>query len=251
MFVGLEQATGSGEALAQEREIGVLADGCDDGVTRDAEAAALHGAQRELSAFCARDKQHLAAAQRQAVRIRSAHTVQACAVQQRDAFLQRFRHFFGLGRHLGALFETEQGDLVAQPACAARCVQRGAAATDHHQALAQRQGSARVGAGQVGGAVAHPGLSIVQRGQAFVARGAQGQVERIVLLTQAREIVGALDSVIAMHLDAQCHDAGDFTIENVACQPVGGDAVTHQSTQLRLRLVERDGKAHAAQLKSS
>ena len=69
------------------------------------------------------------------------------------------------------------------------------------------------------------------------------------LLAQARETVAGLDPMVAAHRDAHGQDAGDFAIEHLACQPVRGNAVTHQPAQLSLRLVQGDGKSHAAQLK--
>ena len=51
-----------------------------------------------------------------------------------------------------------------------------------------------------------------------------------------------------MHRDTHGHNPGDLAVEHLARQTVGGDAVTHQSAQFRLGLVQRDGVAQAAQL---
>ena len=54
-----------------------------------------------------------------------------------------------------------------------------------------------------------------------------------------------------MHCDAHRHDTGDLTVKHLPRQTVGGYAVTHQSTQFRLGLVDRDGIAQASQLVGS
>ena len=179
----------------------------------------------------------------------AAHGIQACTVEQGDALLQRLMHFFGLRRHLRTLLQRQQRHLMAQTPCAARCVERRAATADHQQTLAQRHRLAGVGRRQKSGTVANPGLAVIQIGQALVARRTERQIERIVLLAQPCEFVGAGDAHTTVHGHTHGDDARDFGIEHITREPIGRNAVAHQATERVLRFIQRDGKAHAAQLK--
>ena len=93
------------------------------------------GDHRELAALARRARScTLHAFQHEARAAGVDGRVQHRAVDERDAFLERFGDFLALRRHLRRAFQREDRDLVARAPRAARDVDRGAAAADHDHA---------------------------------------------------------------------------------------------------------------------
>jgi len=171
-------------------------------------------------------------------------------------------------RHVGALAVRDRGDIVRrmaqhdhfravaftlmldvpQPPRDRGDVHRRVAAADHQHLPGGRLQAPVVEGLQEGDTTDDVGRVAARHGQRRAALRADADEDGVELLLQL--LHGHVDADLGVHagLDAHVEDALDLPVEHIARRPVAGDAVAHHATQLLVRIEDRHGMPHAAQL---
>ena len=222
-----------GVERGERGEIGILTDRGDDRIGLEPELAAGDRRHGELPSRGARGECHLHAFQPQPRAAGVDRLVQHRAVDERNAFLQRFGDFLALRRHLRRAFQREDRDRVARAPRASRDVERGAASADDDEPTAERGRGAGVRSREIVGAVDHPRSRVIEPRQALLAARSDGDVDGVEFAAQAVERFARLHRLAAADLDPERHDAGDLAVEHRAREPIRRDAVAHQRRPAR------------------
>ena len=248
--VGDDAAPLGGDALLLEGGgVDVLADGHDHAVARDHDVAAVRRARRGTAALEPADdlRLHLEAGD-VAVLVHDdllgrvqVHDLAALGLGAGDLLVLR--------RHVGDAATVGDDDLLgAQAHGGAGHVHGHVAAADHGDREAGEVGRVVVAhvAQELDGG--HDALGVLARkAQLLVRVRTDGEVDCVVLLAQAGELV-AVDAVVQLGLDAAVEQPLDLRVELLARQAVVGDAVAQHAAEVLALLEDLDAVAHEGQV---
>jgi hypothetical protein len=154
-----------------------------------------------------------------------------------------------LCRHFRLGFEAKHGNfLTIAPggSCYVHCC---AATTNDDDALAALRLFTEINVFEVGCALDHPGLRVIELWQSFRHAGARGNKDRREFRAQVFEVGVRTYRSARPGLDAEIEKPLNLSVENVLWKTIWRNTISQHATEFRLRLEKRDRITHPAQMK--